>query len=98
MVELAEERGRPSLGDAIVTMSWLSVRRQNRLASDRDKTLTNLYFNAGAPGRNRTNTSVRKPDFETGRVTRSYCWITRILSTLKSNACIRFLARKRPRV
>jgi hypothetical protein len=29
MVELADEAGRPSLGDAIVTMAWLGVRRQD---------------------------------------------------------------------
>ncbi len=32
MVELADEVGRPSLGDAILTMSWLGVRRQDWLA------------------------------------------------------------------
>jgi integrase len=32
MVELADEFGRPSLGDAIVTMAWLGVRRQDWLA------------------------------------------------------------------
>jgi hypothetical protein len=32
MVELADEIGRPSLGDAILTMAWLGVRRQDWLA------------------------------------------------------------------
>jgi integrase len=32
MVKLADELGRPSLGDAIVTMAWLGVRRQDWLA------------------------------------------------------------------
>jgi hypothetical protein len=32
MVGLADERGRPSLGDAIVAMAWLGVRRQDWLA------------------------------------------------------------------
>lgn len=32
MVGLADELGRPSLGDAIVTMAWLGVRRQDWLA------------------------------------------------------------------
>ena len=31
-VALADELGRPSLGDAIVTMAWLGVRRQDWLA------------------------------------------------------------------
>ena len=34
------------------------------------KTLICLHFNDGAPGRTRTNTSVRKPDFES---TDGYC-------------------------
>jgi len=32
MVALADERGRPSLGDAMVTMMWLGARRQDWLA------------------------------------------------------------------
>ena len=31
MVEIADEVGRPSLGDAIVMMAWLGVRRQDWL-------------------------------------------------------------------
>jgi hypothetical protein len=37
--------------------------------TDRDKTLACLNFRDGAPGRTRTNTSVKKPDFETGCTT-----------------------------
>jgi hypothetical protein len=47
-----------------------------------DQTSTRLHFKRGAPGRTRTNTSVRKPDFETGYTThaqnvelqRSFCF------------------------
>ena len=35
-----------------------------RTKHNHDKTLACLHFVAGAPGRTRTNTSVRKPDFE----------------------------------
>ena len=38
---------------------------------DAAKTLARLHFSDGAPGRTRTNTSVRKPDFESGASTNS---------------------------
>jgi len=37
----------------------------HRTEWDRSKTLARVRYGYGAPGRTRTNTSVRKPDFET---------------------------------
>jgi hypothetical protein len=46
--------------------SALSRRSLTYSSNFENQTLAHLHYRDGAPGRTRTNTSVRKPDFESG--------------------------------